>query len=75
MKTALLVTCIMIIKLSHYIYFFLKQVKIYDEQTKWIYFLIEDDDLLENYNNIWDQVSADIKKKNLIASLSVIKII
>ena len=65
----------MIIKLSHYIYFFLKQVKIYDEQTKWIYFLIEDDDLLENYNTIWDQVSADIKKKNLIASLSVIKII
>ena len=65
----------MIIKLSHYIYFFLKQVKIYDEQTKWIYFLIEDDDLLENYNTIWDQVSADIKKKNLIASLSIIKII
>ena len=75
LKTALLVTCIMIIKLSHYIYFFLKQVKIYDEQTKWIYFLIEDDDLLENYNTIWDQVSADIKKKNLIASLSIIKII
>ena len=65
----------MIIKLGHYIYFFLKQVKIYDEQTKWIYFLIEDDDLLENYNTIWDQVSADIKKKNLIASLSIIKII
>ena len=65
----------MIIKLSHYIYFFLKQVKSYDEQTKWIYFLIEDDDLLENYNTIWDQVSADIKKKNLIASLSIIKII
>ena len=65
----------MIIKLSHYIYFFLKQVKSYDEQTKWIYFLIEDDDLLENYNTIWDQVSADIKKKNLIASLSIIKIV
>ena len=38
-------------------------MKSYDEQTKWIYFLIEDDDLLENYNTIWDQVSADIKKK------------
>ena len=50
-------------------------MKSYDEQTKWIYFLIEDDDLLENYNTIWDQVSADIKKKNLIASLSIIKII
>ena len=34
LKTTLLVTCIMIIKLSHYIYFFLKQVKSYDEQTK-----------------------------------------
>ena len=37
-------------------------VKSYDEQTRWIYFLIEDDDLLE-YNAIWDKVSADIYKK------------
>ena len=34
--------------------------------------MIEDDDLLEKYNTIWDKVSADIKK-NLIASLSMIK--
>ena len=27
-----------------------------------MYFLIEDDDLLEKYNTIWDKVSADIKK-------------
>ena len=27
-----------------------------------MYFLIEDNDLLENYNIIWDKVSADIKK-------------
>ena len=27
-------------------------VKIYDGQTKWMYFLIEDDDLLETYNTI-----------------------
>ena len=47
-------------------------VKSYDGQTKWIYFLIEDDDLLERYNTIWDKVIADIKKK-LIASLSIIK--
>ena len=33
-------------------------VKSYDEQTKWMYFLIEDDDLLEKYSNIWDKVSA-----------------
>ena len=26
-------------------------------------FLIKDDDLLENYNTIWDKVSADIKKE------------
>ena len=49
-------------------------VKRYYGQTKWMYFLIEDDDLLEKYNIIWDKVSAHIKK-NLIASLSIIKII
>ena len=38
-------------------------VKSYDEQTKWMYFLIEDDDLLEKYNTIWDKVSADTKKE------------
>ena len=43
-------------------------------KTKWINFLIEDTDLLEKYNTIWDKVSADIKK-NLIASLFMIKII
>ena len=39
-------------------------VKSYHGQTKWMYFLIEDDDLLEKYNTIWDKVSADIKKEN-----------
>ena len=28
-----------------------------------MYFLIEDDDLLEKYKTIWDKVSADIKKE------------
>ena len=37
-------------------------IKSYDGQTKWTYFLIEDD-LLEKYNTIWDKVSADIKKE------------
>ena len=37
-------------------------VKIYDGQTIWMYFLIEDDDLLEKYNTILDKVSADIQK-------------
>ena len=31
-------------------------------QTKWMYFLTEDDDLLEKYNTVWDKVSSDIKK-------------
>ena len=44
--------------------------KSYNGQNKWIYFLIEDDDLLEKYT-IWNKVSAD--KKNLIANLSIIK--
>ena len=38
-------------------------VKSYDQQTKWMYFLIEDDDLLEKYSAIWEKVSADIKNK------------
>ena len=38
-------------------------VKSYDGQTKWMYFLIEDDGLLEKYNAVWDKVSADIKKE------------
>ena len=46
-------------------------VKSYDGQTKWIYFLIEDDDLFKKYNTIWDKLSSGIKK-NLIASLYTI---
>ena len=34
-----------------------------DGQTKWMSFWVEDDDLLEKYNTIWDKVSADIKKE------------
>ena len=37
-------------------------VKSYDGQTKWVYFLIEDDDVLEKYNTIWDKVSTDMKR-------------
>ena len=47
-------------------------VKRYDGQSKWMHFLIEDDDLLGKYNTIWDKVSNDTKK-NLIASLSTVK--
>ena len=34
----------------------------YDGQTKWMYFLIKDDDLLEKYV-IWDSISAGIKEE------------
>ena len=34
-------------------------VKSYNRQTKWMYFLIVRDDLLEKYNTIWDKVRAD----------------
>ena len=62
----LLVTYIMIIELSHYIQCLLKEercayVKGYDGQTNWMYFFIEDNDLLEKYNTIRNKVSADIK--------------
>ena len=38
-------------------------VKSYDEQTKWMYFLIENYDLLEKSNTIWNKFRADVKKK------------
>ena len=36
--------------------------KCYYSQTKGMYFLIEDDDLLEKCYDIWDKFGADIKK-------------
>ena len=47
-------------------------VKSYDGQTKLMYLLIEDGDLLKKYNTMWDKVSADVKK-SLIVSLPTIK--
>ena len=38
-------------------------LKRFDGQTKWLYFLIEDDDLLEKYNTIWDKVSLMYKQE------------
>ena len=38
-------------------------VKIYDGQIKWMYFWIEDDDLLQKYNIISEKISTDIKKE------------
>ena len=47
-------------------------LKSYDEQTKWKYFLIEDDYLLENII-LFGIKSVLISKKDLIASRSIIK--
>ena len=38
-------------------------VRSYDKQTKWMYFLTEDDESLEKYNTILDKVCADIRKE------------
>ena len=38
-------------------------MKRYDEQTKWMYFLIENDFLQEKYNTIWNEVTINIKKE------------
>ena len=38
-------------------------VERYDGQTKLMYFLIENVDLLNKYNTFRDKVSADIKKE------------
>ena len=38
-------------------------IKLYDGKTKWMYFLINNDDLLEKYNTVWDKVKADVRKE------------
>ena len=38
-------------------------IKSYDGETKWMYFLIEDGELLKTYNNIWNEVGNRIRKE------------
>ena len=38
-------------------------IKSHDGQSKWVYFLIKNDDLLEEFNTIQDKVSTGIKKE------------
>ena len=40
-----------------------RYVKSYDGQTKWMYFLVENNYSLEKYKTIWDKFRADIIKK------------
>ena len=37
-------------------------IKSYDGQTKWMYFFIENIDLWEKYNTVWNKVCADTMK-------------
>ena len=37
--------------------------KRYDGETKWMYYLIEDDELLEKYNDIGNKAISSIKNK------------
>ena len=46
-------------------------VKSCDGQTKWMYCFIEDNDLLEKYNIIWDKVSTDINFDSKFDSMPV----
>ena len=48
-------------------------LKSYDGLTKWMYFLNEDDSLLEKYNIIWN-TSALILKKKLTVNMYTIKL-
>ena len=42
------------------------------DETKYIYFLLEDDELLEKYNEIWEKLKI-VSKKNLIVNQYAVK--
>ena len=44
-------------------------VKSYDGETKWMHFVIKDDDLWEKYNTVCDKVSVDMEKEFLKATI------
>ena len=39
------------------------KISYHDGPIKWMYFLIEDDDLLEKCDTIWDKLSVTCKKR------------
>ena len=46
----------------------------YSDETKYMSFWIKDDELLQNYNEIWERVSESInKKKKLLVNLYMMK--
>ena len=44
-------------------------VKRYNDETKWMYFLIEDEELLKKYHDIWNKVSNSIIKNRIKYSM------
>ena len=44
------------------------------DETKCVSFLINSDELLEKYNEIWEKVKNSIKKKKMIVNLDKAKI-
>ena len=38
-------------------------VKSYDVETKWMYFSIEDEEFLQKYNDIWNDISNNRKEE------------
>ena len=38
-------------------------VKSYDGETKWMYFLIENEELLKKYNEIWNDINNTINEE------------
>ena len=64
--STLLITYILILNLNDYKKYPRKTsayVKSYDGKTKWVHFLIENDDFSGKYKRILDKVKTDIKKK------------
>ena len=62
-----MVTCIMIINQVKPLNIMLPKTSAYvkssNGQNKWMYFLIEDDDVLEKHNTIWNKVNAYAKQE------------
>ena len=38
-------------------------IKSYDGETKWMYFSVEDNELIKKINDIWNEVSSSMNKE------------
>ena len=48
-------------------------MKGFDSKTKWMSFLIEDDEMLKTCNDIWNKASNNSSKKKLVPNPSTVK--